>query len=132
MMKNETNLSNLIAENKRNVELVAQQYLNRGLTLEQLIEEGNKGLGKAAEHYDASKGDFFINYAVWYVRQRILYAITGTPIPDDNQLTIRERGILFAIAEGESLKQIAAERGLTEERLRQIIKRINKKILNNE
>lgn len=136
MMKSETNQSKLVADNRRYVETVAKQYLNQGLTLEQLIEEGNKGLEKAAERYDPSKGYAFISYAVWWVRQSILEAIVvverGEPIPDDNLLTARERGILRCIVEGESLKQIAADRRLTEERLRQIINRIHDKILNNE
>ena len=80
------NKSELIAENKHYVELVAKQYLNRGLTLEQLIEEGNKGLIYAYEHYDASKGFAFMSYAVWFVRASILQAIAaveqGQPIPE--------------------------------------------------
>ena len=80
------NKSELIAENKHYVELVAKQYLNRGLTLEQLIEEGNKGLIYAYEHYDASKGFAFMSYAVWFVRTSILQAIAaveqGQPIPE--------------------------------------------------
>ena len=80
------NKSELIAENKHYVELVAKQYLNRGLTLEQLIEEGNKGLIYAYEHFDASKGFAFMSYAVWFVRTSILQAIAaverGQPIPE--------------------------------------------------
>lgn len=80
------NKSELIAENKHYVELVAKQYLNQGLTLEQLIEEGNKGLIYAYEHYDASKGFAFMSYAVWFVRASILQAIAaveqGQPIPE--------------------------------------------------
>lgn len=80
------NKSELIAENKHYVELVAKQYLNQGLTLEQLIEEGNKGLIYAYEHYDASKGFAFMSYAVWFVRTSILQAIAaveqGQPIPE--------------------------------------------------
>lgn len=135
-MRNEVNLSELIVENERYVECVAKQYLNQGLTLEQLIEEGNKGLAQAAERYNPSKGYAFISYAVWWVRESILIALVavqrGIPMPDDNPLTARERGILRSIADGESLAQIAADRRLTEERLRQIIMRINDKILNNE
>ena len=132
MMKNKTNPSKLVAENGRYVEAVAKQYLNRGLTLEQLIEEGNKGLVKAAERYDASKGYAFINYAVWWVRQSILQALAATqqgePIPDENALTPRERGILRDIAGGESLEQIAEERRLTVERVRQISEKAQQKI----
>lgn len=136
MMKSETNQSKLVAGNRRYVETVAKQYLNEGLTLEQLIEEGNKGLAKAAKRYDPSKGCAFISYAVWWIRESILKALAaaqrGIPMPDDNSLTARERSILRSFADGESLEQIAADRRLTEERLRQIIKRINDKILNHE
>lgn len=83
---NKKNKSELIAENKHYVELVAKQYLNRGLTLEQLIEEGNKGLIYADQNYDASKGFAFMSYAVWFVRASILQAIAaveqGQPIPE--------------------------------------------------
>lgn len=80
------NKSVLIAENKHYVELVAKQYLNRGLTLEQLIEEGNKGLIYADQNYDASKGFAFMSYAVWFVRASILQALSavsrGESIPE--------------------------------------------------
>ena len=86
MTRIQKNKSELIAENKHYVELVAKQYLNRGLTLEQLIEEGNKGLIYAYEHFDASKGFAFMSYAVWFVRTSILQAIAaverGQPIPE--------------------------------------------------
>ena len=86
MMNNKTNTSELIVSNRNYVEAVAKQYLNRGLTLEQLIEEGNKGLIAAAERYDASKGSKFISYAVWWVRMSILQALAaierGEPIPE--------------------------------------------------
>ena len=83
---NKKNKSELIAENKRYVELLAKQYLNEGLTLEQLIEEGNKGLIYADEHYDASKGFSFMSYAVWFIRASILQALAavarGESIPE--------------------------------------------------
>jgi len=86
MMNNKTNASELIASNRNYVEAVAKQYLNKGLELEQLIEEGNKGLIAAAERYDASKGCKFISYAVWWVRMGILQALAaierGEPIPE--------------------------------------------------
>ena len=136
MMNNKTNTEKLLTENRSVVEAVAKQYMDKGLTMEQLIEEGNNGLVKAAERYDASKGFKFLSYAVWWIRQSILQALAATeqgePIPSDDQLTARERGILRSIEDGESLAQIAADRHLTEERLRQIINRINKKIQNHE
>ena len=83
---NKKNKSELIAENKHYVELVAKQYLNQDLTLEQLIEEGNKGLIYADQNYDASKGFAFMSYAVWFVRASILQALSavsrGESIPE--------------------------------------------------
>jgi len=61
--------------NSRFVVSVANQYQKRGLTLEELIEEGNEGLRKAAMKYDASRGFKFIAYAVWWIRQSIIQAI---------------------------------------------------------
>ena len=90
MAHKKLNKEELFTENRRYVEAVAKQYLNKGLTLEQLIEEGNKGLVKATDFYDESKGASFIAYAVWWVRKSILQALAATqqgePIPDDNKL----------------------------------------------
>lgn len=81
------NKEELLIENRRYVEAVAKQYLNQGLTLGQLIEEGNKGLVKAADLYDESKGSSFIAYAVWWVRKSILQSLAaplhGEPNPED-------------------------------------------------
>jgi len=77
-MNNKTKIENLITENRRVVEAVAKQYKNRGLTMEQLIEEGNKGLVKADERFDPSKGFKFLSYAVWWIRQSILEALAAT------------------------------------------------------
>lgn len=126
-MMNSKNTNELIATNRCYVENVAKQYLNQGLTLEQLVEEGNKGLEKAAEHYNPSKGFKFMSYAVWWIRQYILLALAATQrgeaIPNDNSLTARERSILRDIADGENLEQILEERRLTAERVRQIIEK---------
>ena len=112
MMNNKMKIENLITENRRVVEAVAKQYKNRGLTMEQLIEEGNKGLVKADERFDPSKGFKFLSYAVWWIRQSILEALAATENgePMDQWhpvLTARERGILRDIANGESLEQRA-------------------------
>ena len=57
------------------VEEVAKEYQNKGLDLSELIAEGLKGLLKAAEKFDETRGFRFIDYAVWWIRQSILQAI---------------------------------------------------------
>ena len=84
MAHKKLNKEELFTENRRYEEAVAKQYLNKGLTLEQLIEEGNKGLVKATDFYDESKGASFIAYAVWWVRKSILQALAETQQDEPN------------------------------------------------
>lgn len=69
-------INKLVTANLRFVISVAKQYQNKGLPLVDLIQEGNLGIVEAAKRYDETRGFKFISYAVWWIRQAIMHAIS--------------------------------------------------------
>lgn len=70
-----TAINKLLTSNLKFVVKIASHYQNRGLTLAELISEGNTGLIKAIEKFDPDKDNKLISYAVWWIKQRILFAL---------------------------------------------------------
>tara|TARA_B110000211_G_C14083143_1_gene555500 strand:- start:1006 stop:1869 length:864 start_codon:yes stop_codon:yes gene_type:complete len=92
-------LEKLVRANLRFVVSVSKQYQNQGLTLPDLINEGNLGLIKAAQRFDETRGFKFISYAVWWIRQSIISSIAENsrmirlPLNKVGNLTKIKRGI---------------------------------------
>jgi RNA polymerase primary sigma factor len=119
-------LERLTKANLRFVVSVAKQYQNQGLTLPDLINEGNLGLIKAAKRFDETRGFKFISYAVWWIRQSIISAIAENsrmvrlPLNKVGNLTKIKKGIAQLEQELErepTLQELAEQIELNEEEI---------------
>ncbi|MCX7987105.1 MAG: sigma-70 family RNA polymerase sigma factor [Bacteroidales bacterium] len=112
-------LEKLTRANLRFVVSVAKQYQNQGLTLPDLINEGNLGLIKAAEKFDETRGFKFISYAVWWIRQSILQALAEQA--RIVRLPLNQIGSLNRIHKAYALFEQENERAPTPEELAQLL-----------
>jgi RNA polymerase primary sigma factor len=102
-------LDQLVRANLRFVVSIAKQYANQGLSLEDLINEGNLGLIKAAHRFDEERGFKFISYAVWWIRQAMLQALAEHS--RIVRLPLNRAGTLYRI--GKVSRQLDQELGRT-------------------
>lgn len=124
-------LDKLTKANLRFVVSVAKQYQNQGLTLPDLINEGNLGLIKAAQRFDETRGFKFISYAVWWIRQSILQALAEQSrivrLPLNKIGSINKINKKYAELEqlnerAPSAEEIAQELDMTEEDVKESLK----------
>ena len=112
-------LEKLTCANLRFVVSVAKQYQNQGMSLSDLINEGNIGLLKAAEKFDETRGFKFISYAVWWIRQSILQALAEQS--RNIRLPLNQVGLLNKISKESALFEQRYERRPTSEELSDIL-----------
>ena len=112
-------LEKLVRANLRFVVSVAKQYQNQGLSLPDLISEGNIGLIKAAERFDETRGFKFISYAVWWIRQSILQAQAEQS--RNIRLPLNQVGLLNKISKESALFEQLHERRPTADELSDIL-----------
>ena len=124
-------LEKLTRANLRYVVSVAKQYQNQGLTLPDLINEGNLGLIKAGQRFDETRGFKFISYAVWWIRQSILQALAEqsrivrlplNQVGSLNKINKAFSRLEQAYEREPSPNELAEELDVTEEKVRDTIK----------
>ena len=122
-------LDKLVRSNLRFVVSVAKKYQNQGVSLSDLINEGNLGLIRAAHKFDETKGIKFISYAVWWIRQAILQALAEQSrivrVPLNRAGTLhrigkRSASLLQELGREPTVEEIGSLLGITRERVRQI------------
>jgi RNA polymerase primary sigma factor len=121
-------LEKLVKANLRFVVSVAKQYQNRNLTLNDLINEGNLGLIKAAQKFDHTRGFKFISYAVWWIRQSIMQALAEQSRLV--RLPLNKVGSISKISQAASVLEQKLERMPTEEELSEIMEMDENEIRN--
>ena len=130
-------LEKLTKANLRFVVSVAKQYQNQGLSLSDLINEGNLGLIKAAKKYDETRGFKFISYAVWWIRQSIMQAISEQSrlvrVPMNQMGSIHKLRKIVQQFEQEhqrlpSIDEITEQVDLPKEKIMELMSMITKKV----
>lgn len=128
-------LEKLTKANLRFVVSVSKQYQNQGLTLPDLINEGNLGLIKAAQRFDETRGFKFISYAVWWIRQSILQALAEqsrivrlplNKIGSLNKINREASRLEQNYERGASAEEIAASLGVTKNEVEAALRHLGK------